>query len=72
MHRFREHIILATGRNARMIYGERRLNPDLQMAVEKSAEVMIEIRKIRQDLTKWKDIIDPIVEGADENAETGE
>jgi hypothetical protein len=36
------------------------------MAIEKSPEVTIEIQKIRQDLTKWKDIIDTIVEEANE------
>jgi hypothetical protein len=41
MHRIREHIIHAIGRDPRRIYGERRLNPNLQTAVENSAEVMI-------------------------------
>jgi hypothetical protein len=66
MHRIREHIIHAIGRDPRRIYGQRRVNPDLQMAVEKSTEVMIEIQKIRRDMTKLKDIIDAIVEEAEE------
>jgi hypothetical protein len=40
------------------------------MAVEKSAEVMIGIQKIRRDLTKLKDIIDTIVEEEDEEIGT--
>jgi hypothetical protein len=67
MHRIREHIIRAIGRDLRRIYGQRRINPDLQMAVEKSAEKMIEIQKIRKDLSKLKDIIDTIVEEAEED-----
>jgi hypothetical protein len=46
MHRIREHIIHAIGRDPRRISEQRRVNPDLQMAVENSAEVMIEIQKI--------------------------
>jgi hypothetical protein len=57
MHRICEHIIHAIRRDARKIYGERRLDPDLQMAVEKSAEVMIGIQKIRRYLTKLKDMV---------------
>jgi hypothetical protein len=67
MHRIREHIIRAIGRDPRRIYGQRRINPDLQMAVEMSAEKMIEIQKIRKDLSKLKDIIDTIVEEAEED-----
>jgi hypothetical protein len=37
------------------------------MAVEKSAEKMIEIQKIRKDMTKLKDIIGTIVEEAEED-----
>jgi hypothetical protein len=37
------------------------------MAVEKSAEVMIEIQQIRRDMTKPKDIIDAIVEEGEED-----
>jgi hypothetical protein len=69
IHRIREHIIHAIGRDSRRIYGERRLNPEVQMAVEQSAEKMIAIQKIRRDMKKLKDIIDGIVEGADEEAE---
>jgi hypothetical protein len=43
MHRIREHIIHAIGRDPRRIYGERRLNPNLQTTVENSTEVMIGI-----------------------------
>jgi hypothetical protein len=42
------------------------------MAVEKSAEVMIGIQNIRQDLTKLKDVIDTIAEEADEDPEAEE
>jgi hypothetical protein len=42
------------------------------VAVEKSAEVMTGIQKIRQDLTKLKDIIVTIVKEADEDRETKE
>jgi O-acetyl-ADP-ribose deacetylase (regulator of RNase III) len=68
MHRVCEHIIHAVGRGPRKIYGQRRVNSDLQMAVENSAEVMIEIQTIRRDMTKLKDIIDAIVEEAEEGA----
>jgi hypothetical protein len=37
------------------------------MAVEKSTEVMIEMQKVRRDITKLKDIIDAIVEEAKED-----
>jgi hypothetical protein len=47
MHRIREHIIHAIRRDPKRIYGERRLNSDVQKAVEQSAEVMIGIQKIR-------------------------
>jgi predicted phage gp36 major capsid-like protein len=67
MHRIREHIIHAIGRDPKRIYGERRLNPDVQTAVEKSAEVMIGIQKIRKDITKLKDIIHTIVEETEED-----
>jgi hypothetical protein len=67
MHRIREHIIRAIGRDPTRIYGQRRINPDLQVAVEKSAEKMIAIQKIRKILSKLKDIIDTIVEEADED-----
>jgi hypothetical protein len=56
MHRIREHIIHAIGRDPRWIYGQRRVNPDLQLAVKNSAEVMIGIQKIKRDMTKLKDI----------------
>jgi hypothetical protein len=72
MHQIREHIIHAIGRDARKIYREQRLNPDLQRAVEKSTEVMIGIQKIRRDLTKLKDIIDTIVDETDKNREAEE
>jgi hypothetical protein len=62
MHRIREHIILAIGRDPRRIYGPRRQNPKLQTAAEKSIEVVIELQKVRHGLEKLKDIIDSIVE----------
>jgi hypothetical protein len=46
------------------------VNPHLQKAVEESAEVIIGIQKIRRDLTKLKDIIDTIVEEAEDNPDT--
>jgi hypothetical protein len=67
MHRIREHIIHAIGRDLGRIYGQKRVNLDLQMAAEKSAEVTIEIQKIRRDMTRLKDIIDTIVEEAEED-----
>jgi hypothetical protein len=67
MYRIREHIIQAIGRDPRRIYGRRRVNPDLQMVVENSAEVMRETQKIRRDMAKLKDILDAIVEEAEED-----
>jgi 3-dehydroquinate dehydratase len=69
MHRIREHIIHAIRRDPRRLYGERRLNPDLQAAVEESAEAMIGIQKVRRDMKKLKDIIDTIVEEAESESE---
>jgi hypothetical protein len=66
MHRIRELIIHATRRDSRRIYGERRLNPDLQAAVEQSAETIVGIQKVRRDMKKLKDIIDTSLEGAEE------
>jgi hypothetical protein len=69
MHRIREHIIHAIRRDPRRLYGERRLNPDLQAAVEESAEAMIGIQKVRPDMKKLKDIVDTIVEEAESESE---
>jgi 3-dehydroquinate dehydratase len=63
MHRIREHIILAIGRDLRRLYGERRLNVNLQVAAEQSAETVVNLQKIRRDLKKLKDILHEIVEG---------
>jgi hypothetical protein len=42
------------------------LNPELQIAREQSAEMIIGTQKIRRDRKKLKDIIDTIVEEASE------
>jgi hypothetical protein len=60
MHRIREHILLAIGRDSNRLYGERRVNPKVQAATEKSAETIIGIQRIRRDLKKVKDFIHTI------------
>jgi hypothetical protein len=45
MHRIREHILLATGRDSNRLYGERRLNPRLQEATEQSKEKWLVFKK---------------------------
>jgi hypothetical protein len=62
LHRIREHIIMAIGRDPKLLYGEKRLNPRLQKASEESAEKMINLQKIRRDLKKLKDILYDITE----------
>jgi hypothetical protein len=52
MHRIREHILLAIGRDSKRLYRERRTNPKLQAATEKSVEVMVGIQQVRRDLKK--------------------
>jgi hypothetical protein len=71
MYRIREHIVHTLRRDPRRIYGERRLNLDLQAAVEQSAEAIVGIQKVRGNMKELKDIIDTIVEDA-EDAENRE
>jgi hypothetical protein len=63
MHKIREHIIRAIGRDPKRLYGQRRLNPALQVATEQSTETMVELQKVRRDLKKLKDILHVITEG---------
>jgi hypothetical protein len=62
MHRIREHILLAIGRDPKRLYGERRQNPKLQAATEQSAETLIELQKVRRDLKRLKDLLHTIAE----------
>jgi hypothetical protein len=66
MHRIREHIIRAIGRNPQRLYGEKRLNPKLQTATEEAAEALIAIQTIRCSLRKLKDSRHTIVESGGE------
>jgi hypothetical protein len=61
MHRIREHILLPIGRDSNRLYGERRLNSNLQAATEQSAERMIGLQKVRRDLEKLTDILHVIL-----------
>jgi hypothetical protein len=60
MHRIREHILLATGRDPKRLYGERKLNPALQAAAEMSRETIVDFQKIRRDLRKLENMIHEI------------
>jgi hypothetical protein len=62
MHRICEHILLAIGRDLNGLYGERRLNPKVQAAAEKSTEVVVSLQKVRRDLKKLEDILHTIEE----------
>jgi transcriptional/translational regulatory protein YebC/TACO1 len=52
MHRIRQHIIQAIRRNPQCLYGETRLNPKLQTAIEQAAETLIGVQTIRHDTTR--------------------
>jgi hypothetical protein len=72
MHRIREHILLAIERDPRRLYGQRRLNPILQVAAEESAKTIIDLQKVRHDLKKLKDILHTIVEAEPETGSEAE
>jgi hypothetical protein len=71
MHRIREHIIRALRRDPRRIYGQRRLNPTLQVATEQSGARLVKLQKMRRDLKKLKDILHSIAANGGEAARTG-
>jgi hypothetical protein len=60
MHRIREHILLAIGRDLKRLYGERRLNPGLRAAAETSKEAIVDLQKIRRDLRKLENMLHEI------------
>jgi hypothetical protein len=62
MHRVREHIIRAIGRNPQRLHGEKRLNSKLQAPTEEAAEAPIGIQTIRSSLKILKDSLHGIVE----------
>jgi hypothetical protein len=68
MHRIRQHIIQAIGRNPQRLYGEKRLNPKLQTATEQAAESLIGVQTIRRSLKKLKDSLHGIMEKEDVRA----
>jgi hypothetical protein len=72
MHRIREHILLAVGRDSKRLYGARQTNPKIQAATEKSVEVMVGIQQIRRDLKKLKDFLHTIAEVGTEGVTTEE
>jgi hypothetical protein len=65
MHRIRERILLAIGRDLSRLYGEKRLNPKAQAAAEQSTEVVVSLQKVRRDLKKLKDILHMIEEAGE-------
>jgi hypothetical protein len=54
LHRIREHVIRAIRRDPKRLYGEKRLNPKLQAARERTTEMAIETQTIRREFTKSK------------------
>jgi hypothetical protein len=72
LHRIRQHVRLAIGRDPNRIYGARQLNPKLQEASERSAETMVNLQKVRRDLEKLKDILHVIAETGEEEAADGD
>jgi hypothetical protein len=44
MHRIREHILLAIGRDLKRLYGERRLNQAIQAVAETSREMIVDLQ----------------------------
>jgi hypothetical protein len=70
LHRIREHILRAIGRDPGRLYGQKRINPSLQAASEKEAETVIGLQTARRELTKLKDLLhaisEPGMEGGDE------
>jgi hypothetical protein len=62
LHRIREHIIRAIGRDPNRLYGGKQINPSLQAAREREAEAMIGLQTSRRELTKLKDILHAISE----------
>jgi hypothetical protein len=57
MHRLREHIITAIGRDPQHFYGEKRINPTLQAAREQEAETMIGGQTARREMARLKDLL---------------
>jgi hypothetical protein len=54
LHRIREHIITATGRDPQRLHGEKQMNPKLEMGEEQSAETILNLPRLRGDLKKLK------------------
>jgi hypothetical protein len=72
LHRVREHIIRAIGRDPRRLYRERRVNPAVQAAREWEAETGCNVQAIRRSLTKLKDTLHGIVEAQGREPERAE
>jgi hypothetical protein len=70
LHRIREHVTKAIGRDPRKIYGEKKLNPNLQAARELEAEKMIGLQTTRRELTKLKDLLHAITEPGPDDGDT--
>jgi hypothetical protein len=70
MHRIRQHIIQAIGRNPQRLYGEKRLNPKLQTGTEQAAKTLIGVQTIRHRLKKLKDSLHRIAERSSVRAGT--
>jgi hypothetical protein len=71
LHRIREHITRAIGRDPRRLYGEKRINPNLQAAREQEAEAMIGLQISRRELTKLKDLLHARAEPGPEDDAAG-
>jgi hypothetical protein len=67
-------VILEIKRDPNRLYGERRLNRQLQVPAEQSAEAVVSRQKVRRDLKNLKDILYTITkarEGTDEEEDGG-
>jgi hypothetical protein len=54
LHRIRQHILRAIKRDPRRLYGERRVNPDLQAAREQQTKSAVQVQAVRRELMKFK------------------
>jgi hypothetical protein len=64
LDRIRKHILRAIKRDPRRLYGERRVNPDLQAAREQQTESAVQIQAVRRELTRFKDVVHEIADAA--------
>jgi hypothetical protein len=66
MHRLREHVITAIGRDPQRLYGEKRINPALHAAREQEAEAMTGAQTARRELARLKDLLHGITDPGQE------